>query len=64
MRSILTKKVNDMTVMHNLTRAFNNISRKQYLNKLIKLSELCLTSGLKVNSYGKELSDLCLDIIS
>ncbi|KAL4446918.1 hypothetical protein ABPG74_014890 [Tetrahymena malaccensis] len=63
-QNIFIKKVNETIKMQNLSKNIRGFDRKyQYLDSLIKYSELCLTGGTKAPSYGTDLSNLCLEIL-
>lgn len=60
----MATKVRDIQVSTMMKKMKSYENRYRYLDKLILLSELCMTSGLRSNVYGKDLSDLCLDILN
>ncbi|KAL4495666.1 hypothetical protein ABPG72_014135 [Tetrahymena utriculariae] len=63
-QNIFVKKANETIKMQNLSKNIRGFDRKyQYLDNLIKYSELCLTGGTKAPSYGNDLSKLCLKIL-
>ncbi|EAS00605.2 hypothetical protein TTHERM_00411560 (macronuclear) [Tetrahymena thermophila SB210] len=63
-QNIFVKKVNETIKIQNLSKNIRGFERKyQYLDSLIRYSELCLTGGTRAPSYGTDLSNLCLEIL-